>query len=254
MLVQSVDRALEILAILSASNGQGHGITEIAARMGLSKSTVHGLVNTLASRGYVEQNRETKRYRLGIKLFELGSLVQRSMDVRLEARPYSQVLSDRYQATVHVAVSHDYEVVYIDKLDSPDAIVQYSYVGRRAPLYATGVGKVILANVLLEEQEAFFQKIPLRSVTANTITSRQELEKELEHIRKCGYALDNEEIQVGLRCVAAPIFNHKGYPMAAISVSKHLNTMSSDMQVQIAQDIVDVARQISCKFGYRIEK
>jgi DNA-binding IclR family transcriptional regulator len=251
VLVQSVDRALEIFSILGGSQGEEYGITEIATRMNLNKSTVYGLINTLVSRGYVEQNKETKRYRLGIKLFEMGSLVQRRMDVRAEARPYCQELSEKYQSTVHLAAFYDYEIVYIDKVDSPDAVVQYSQIGRRAPMYCTGVGKAILANLSLEEREIFFQTIPLRSFTAHTIIDQEELDRELAHIRACGYAVDNEEIQPGLRCVAAPIFDYQSHPTAAISVSKHLNSLTIDMQILIARDIVGIARQISYRLGYQ---
>ncbi|GHT77086.1 IclR family transcriptional regulator [Spirochaetia bacterium] len=233
--------------------GNELGVTDIAERMGLNKSTVYGLVNTLVSREYLEQNPETKRYRLGIKLFEMGSLVQRRMDVRVEAKPFCTMLSEKYESTVHLAASYDYEIVYIDKVDSPDAMVQYSRIGHRAPMHCTGVGKAILANISAEEREVFFQRMPLQSFTANTITSRVKLEQELLRIQKSGYAVDNEEIQLGLRCVAAPIFNHQRYPAAAISVSKHLNTLTAKLQKLIARDIVGIAQQISHRLGFKVE-
>ncbi|MDR1418874.1 MAG: IclR family transcriptional regulator [Treponema sp.] len=243
---------MEILSILGSSQTVEFGITDIAFRMGLNKSTVFGLVSTLQKRGYVEQNRETKRYRLGIKLFEMGSLVQRRMDVRTEAKPYCQELSEKYSCTVHVAAFYDFEVVYIDKVDSPDVVVQYSQLGRRAPMYCTGVGKAILANLSLEERELFYKKVVMQKYTAKTITTRENLEKELQTIHKCGYAVDDEEIQPGLRCVAAPIFNHQGHPLAAISVSKLLSRITSETQSLIAGDIVGITRQISYKLGYKI--
>jgi DNA-binding IclR family transcriptional regulator len=250
-LIQSVERALEILGLMGTSLKGELGITEIASRMGLNKSTVFGLVETLVNRGYIEQNRETKRYRLGIRLFEMGSLVQRRMDIRVEARPYCQELSEKYHSTVHVAACYDFEVIYIDKVDCPDEAVQYSQIGRRAPMYCTGVGKAILANLPDGERNLFYEKVVFQRFTAKTITSRDALEEELAEVRKCGFALDNEEIQPGLRCVAAPIYNYQGYPQGAISVSKHLNTLSEDMQMMISRDIVGVARQISYRLGYK---
>ncbi|QQO10937.1 IclR family transcriptional regulator [Breznakiella homolactica] len=249
--VQSVDRALEILEIIAGPGGDELGITDIAAKIGLNKSTVYGLVNTLVNREYLEQNPDTKRYRLGIKLFEMGSLVQRRIDVRAEAKPYCQELSEKYDSTVHLAAFYDFEIVYIDKVDSPDAVVQYSQLGRRAPMYCTGVGKAILANIPESERELFYRNVELRSFTANTITTREDLEKELARIRERGYAVDDEEIQPGLRCVAAPIFDHLGRPSAAISVSKPLNRMNSQMQESIARDITGVAGQISRRIGYQ---
>jgi DNA-binding IclR family transcriptional regulator len=182
----------------------------------------------------------------------MGTLVQRRMDVRAEARPFCQELSEKYDSTVHLAAFYDCEIVYIDKVDSPDAVVQYSQIGRRAPMYCTGVGKAILANLPAGDRETFYRRVTMRSFTAHTITSREELERELALIRGNGYAVDNEEIQPGLRCVAAPIFDHRGYPSAAISVSKHLNTLTVEMQELIARDIVGIARQISYRLGHGV--
>lgn len=128
------------------------GISEIAERMDLSKSTTYGLVNTLTAFGYLEQT-ENKKYRLGLKLFELGNLVQSRMDVRMEARPYCQLLADKYRTTVHLATHSEGEIIYIDKVDNNSSVVVYSQIGKRAPMYCTGVGKAILAFLPEEYME-----------------------------------------------------------------------------------------------------
>mgnify|MGYP000320306336 CR=1 FL=1 len=142
VIVQSVARALTMISCFA--NDTELGISEIAERMDLSKSTTYGLVNTLTAFGYLEQT-ENKKYRLGLKLFELGNLVQSRMDVRMEARPYCQLLADKYRTTVHLATHSEGEIIYIDKVDNNSSVVVYSQIGKRAPMYCTGVGKAILA-------------------------------------------------------------------------------------------------------------
>ena len=142
VIVQSVARALTMVSCFA--NDAELGISEIAERMDLSKSTTYGLINTLTVFGYLEQT-ENKKYRLGLKLFELGNLVQSRMDIRMEAKPYCQLLADKYRTTVHLATFSEGEIIYIDKVDNNSSVVVYSQIGKRAPMYCTGVGKAILA-------------------------------------------------------------------------------------------------------------
>ena len=159
------------------------GISEIAERMDLSKSTTYGLVNTLTAFGYLEQT-ENKKYRLGLKLFELGNLVQSRMDVRMEARPYCQLLADKYRTTVHLATHSEGEIIYIDKVDNNSSVVVYSQIGKRAPMYCTGVGKAILAFLPEEYMEKYVLSRPLIKMTEHTITTGDGLLKELEQVRR----------------------------------------------------------------------
>ena len=177
VIVQSVVRATDILECFT-----GHlvelGITDISEQMQLSKSTVYGLVNTLVAKGFLEQNTQTKRYRLGIKLFELGSLVHKRMDLRNEAKPYCEELVQKYNVTVHLAALYGNEVVYIDKFDAPGAIIIYSQIGKKAPAHCTGVGKVILSFLKENELEHFFAKESFEKYTENTITDPGALAQE----------------------------------------------------------------------------
>lgn len=168
VIVQSVARALTMISCFA--NDTELGISEIAERMDLSKSTTYGLVNTLTAFGYLEQT-ENKKYRLGLKLFELGNLVQSRMDVRMEARPYCQLLADKYRTTVHLATHSEEEIIYIDKVDNNSSVVVYSQIGKRAPMYCTGVGKAILAFLPEEYMEKYVLSRPLTKMTEHTITT-----------------------------------------------------------------------------------
>lgn len=247
--VQSVIRALDILECF---NGQIKelGISELSEQMSLSKSTIYGLVNTLLVKGYLEQDEISKRYRLGIKLFEMGYLVNERMDLRREAKSFCEELAKKYNATVHIAARFGNEIVYVDKVDMPDAFVVFSQVGKSAPMYCTGVGKAILASLDDIQISHYINNCKFSKFTDNTITNIEDLREELKKIRANGYAVDNEEVVPGLRCVSASIFNHSNLPIAAISVSKTSGTINSDQVKSISVDVMNSASQISRRLGY----
>lgn len=246
--VQSVARALEIIACF-ADNAE-LGISEISERMCLSKSTIYGLVNTLAAFGYLEQSEQNKKYRLGLKLFEMGNLVQSRMDIRREARPWCQLLADKYRTTVHLAMYSEGEIIYIDKVDNASSVVVYSQIGKRAPMYCTGVGKAIAAYLPQEYLERYIFSKPLKKMTERTITSREELLAEFQGIREKGYAVDKEEIEPGLHCIAAPIFNHRGHPQMAISASFSFGRFWDIDWNEATRDVLYYAKQISERLGF----
>ncbi|MCB8818278.1 IclR family transcriptional regulator [Desulfosporosinus shakirovi] len=250
VIVQSVNRALDILGCFK---GQAIelGISEIPEKMELSKSTVYGLVNTRLTKGYLEQNPQTKRYRLGIKLFELGTLVYNRMDLRNEAKVFCEELGGKYNTTVHLAAHYGDEIVYIDKVDAPEAVIVYSQTGKCATMHCTGVGKVILAFLSEDELKQVFAKEDFKKYTEHTITDQEELYRELRRIHSRGYAVDNEEIETGLRCIAAPIFNYMNQPVAAISVSAPTVRLPLEQIEAIARDVQYYALQISQRLGYR---
>ncbi len=253
VIIQSVVRAIEIIECFNGNNEE-LGISEIADYMKLSKSTIYGLVNTLKVAGLLEQNVQNKKYRLGIKLFELGNLVQSRMDLRDEARPFCRKLAEKYETTVHLAIFDEGDVIYIDKLVNYDMQIVSSQVGKRAPMYCTGVGKAILAYVEDEHIEKYVLSKPLQKITNNTITTRERLIEEIQIIRSRGYAIDDEEIEIGLRCIAAPIFNSKGYPIAAVSISASYRKVQDKMIESIAKDVKYYAQKISERMGYYINR
>lgn len=247
--IQSVARALQILDCFTGPVTE-LGITELSHAMGLGKSTIYGLVNTLLTLGYLEQNPENKRYRLGLKLFELGSIVQQRMDIREIARPYLKTLSEQFNMTVHMGLYRDCEVIYIDKMDSPNTRIIYSQVGKRAPMHCTGIGKAVLSHLKQDDREYILKNMQWEAFTKNTITDRDKLIDELNLIRTRGYAVDNEEVELGLRCVAVPIFNDQGCPVAAISISSSTAQLDETKVNEVSLAVKEAACNISKKLGY----
>lgn len=250
VIIQSVDRAIQILELFTGPLTE-LGITEIAQRMGLGKSTVYGLVNTLLAAGYLEQNPDNKRYRLGLKLFQLGSIVQERMNVREIALPYLRMISEEFGMTVHMGLYRDWEVVYIDKVDAPNTRIVYSQVGKRAPMYCTGIGKAVLANLKEGDIRYILDTQPREALTRYTITDIPKLMEELRKIRENGYAMDQEEVEIGLRCIAVPIFDFQKKPVAAISISSTAARMEDTDSRQAAARLRRIALDISGKLGYR---
>lgn len=175
-IVQSVDRAISILEILEKSSVP-LGVTEISNRLGIHKSTVFGLLCTLENRGFVTQISENDKYKLGLRLFELGEKVHERMDLRAQAQPFLKSLVEKYKETVHLVVKNDNEVVYIDKVDGPQAIRMYSQIGKRTPLHCTGVGKSLLAFLPEDEKEKIIENIELKVFTPKTIIDKEEFKK-----------------------------------------------------------------------------
>lgn len=249
-MIQSVVRATSILEFLAA-NSDSETLANISRGIGLSKTTTYSLIRTLEQLGYVHQDQSTGKYSLGLKLFELGQVVHSRMDLRTIARPLLYELAKKYEETVHLAVLSKGEVVYIDKVDGSRSIRIASQVGGRNPAYCTGVGKVLLADLSPAEVDKAISTRKLEKFTAKTIIDPALLKEHLEKVRADGYALDEEEIEVGLSCVAAPIKNHRGQVVAAISLSGPTNRMASSTVQQITADLTETARLISSQLGYK---
>jgi len=246
--VQSVARAVEILRCFL--HEPELGISEIAAEMQLNKSTVFGLVNTLTHFGFLEQVDSNKKYRLGAALFELGSLVVSRIDIQAEAKSLCAPLVEKYPATLHMAVHSEGEILYISKLNSENSIINTSNVGRRAPMHCTGVGKAILAY-LPESYIDRYLRFPLKRLTARTITEREHLMAELDEVRRTGIAVDAEEVEPGLNCIAAPVLRQNGIPELAISLSFPYGRLRDVDAEAVKRDLLACTRVLSAKLGYR---
>ncbi|SHI55095.1 transcriptional regulator, IclR family [Dethiosulfatibacter aminovorans DSM 17477] len=245
--VQSVVRALKILELFVKNKELS--ITEISEKMDLSKSTVYGLVNTLTIKGFLEQYDVTKKYKLGIKNFELGNCVQKRMDLRLEVNPHFESLSKLFGETMHLAKQYEGEVVYLEKVTGSDFSIVSSQIGNRAPMYCTGVGKVMLAYLSEEYLEKYIFSKPMKKYTENTIITKEKLLEELENIRQKGYALDDEEIEIGLRCVAVPIFSQGKEILAGISISVPTGRMNIERIEEMKNELIKCSEQISRHMG-----
>lgn len=250
--VNSVGRALYLLDLL-ADNGRELSLTELAKAAGWPKSTVHGLVATLRDYGYIDQSPETGRYRLGVRLFELGSAVAQGWDIREMALPAMRALNECVGEMVQLATEDKGEVLYIEKLDSTHMLRIVSQIGARLPMHCSGLGKVLLAHKRPSEVKWILSTKGMPSLTARTITDREVLEQELAKIRKQGYAIDDREIMEGLCCVAAPIYGRDGSVRYAISVSGLSASMCGGHMKTIISELLGAAKSISYAMGYRVE-
>lgn len=248
-LIQSVDRALEILLYLHQV-GEGTSITKIANDMGIYKSTVYRALATLEARGFVRKNPENDKYWLGHQLFVLGKAVENRMGLPEIVRPYAQRLSQEYQEVVNLSVLERYpgdvyHSTIILKEHSPGQVLLVSPpVGSSSHCHISSVGKCLLAFSEGIDLSVYEEKGLLRR-TANTITTVDELRAVLEQVRVQGYAMDREEQEVGLTCIGAPILGRNGYAVAAISLSGPTSRMlSGDISKRI-EAVCRTARDIS---------
>ncbi|MBP2640797.1 MAG: kdgR 1 [Firmicutes bacterium] len=247
--IQSVFRALKIMECV-AENDNVISLTEVSQKMGLSKSTAHGLIATLEKYGYLQQDPVTGKYSLGLKTFELGQAYAANLDLREIALPDLRELSILYQETAHLAVLSGDDVVYIDKVDeSRSSIGIRTRIGGRNPAYCTGVGKVLLSGLSENKVTEMYAGKQFQKFTKNTVSDTNALLEQLRRIREMGYALDMEEIEPDLQCVAAPIKDNQGTVIAAISLSGPANRFHNIEQ--IAENVAKAAMQISGRLGYR---
>lgn len=232
---QSLERGLAILSSFT-SDSSVLGISEVARIVGLSRSTAHRYVATLARLGYLQQDPATKRYRLGPRVLDLGFAAIHSMDLREIAMPYLQRLSDETGFTVNMAVLDGHEVVYIERCRTSRPgqrdIDLNLHVGSRLPAYCTALGKALIAFLPEDELDAVLDGEELTRRGPNAITTRAKLRTELERVRVTGLALNNEELAFGLRSLAAPIRSRSGSVAAAINLAVHRSMVSMDELVQ----------------------
>ena len=222
-MIQSVARAVGILRCFEEQ--ESLGITQIARAMQLNKSTAFGLAATLVELGMLEQDGTSGRYRLGLELYRLGCLVD--TDIRRVVLPELTALSEQLKETMNFVRPDGGDVVYLIKKESPHSMRICTKDGQRLPMYCTAVGKAILAFLPPEEQEKILSGSSFVPCTANTVTSAGELRRSLLQIVRDGYALDREEFEYGLVCVALPILDQQGRPVAAISCSGPTSRMDA---------------------------
>lgn len=243
--VQSVERTFDIIEALS-QEPKGISLTKLSAVTGLSKSTVHRLLSSLIIMGYAAKDEETGKYYLTVKLFELGGRIVRRFDMLAEARPFLEKLSNMTGEAVHMVVRDGNDIVYIFKEDSGDNSVRMSSrVGLRSPMYCTAVGKAILAHLSEAEVEDIWNTSNITRHTHNTITEIDQLKRQLDIIRSLGYAVDDEENELGVRCVGASILDFSGKVAGAFSVSVPIGRMD-DSRLQAIADLVLKTREKIC--------
>lgn len=248
-IVQSIERALSVLEELAKEGGE-LGVTELAQRLKLNKSTVHRLLSVLLKFNYVDKDPQTKKYRLGMKPLYLGGVILDRLDLRREAHELLKRLAAEVNETVHLVIPDNYMALYIDKIDSNQTFRMRSQIGWYVPLHATAVGKVILAFSSREYLEKVIEK-GLQACTPNTITDPKKLIEHLKEVRRLGYAVDNEENEPGVRCVAAPIFDYKNKVIAALGISGSVLTVTPERVPFLAGKAKEYALEVSRRMGWR---
>ena len=245
--VQSVDRAVAILDLLAERSEAG--VTEIAAAIGVHKSTASRLLASLEAGRLVEQTTHRGSFRLGSGLMRLAAPVAGRMDVTREGLPVLQALAAEVGETVNLAVLRGTDVVNLEQVRGPATITTVNWVGQPTPLHATSGGKVLLAALAPEELAAFLAR-PLPRFTPQTITEAPALERELARVREQGYATTTEELEQGLDAVAAPVREASGRVVAAISVSGPVYRFDAARMAEVAPAVVAAAADLSRRLGY----
>jgi len=248
--IKVLDKSLFILETL-LQHSSSMSIMEISKKLKIYPSTIHRVLNTLKYRGYVEQNPADQKYRLGLKLVELGMARYHQIDLVKEAHPFLKELINKCNETVHLGVLEEEEVLYLAKEESSQTIRMCSYVGKRAPVHCTALGKVLLAYLPEGERKKILCKKEFPRLTEKTITDKKELEKELSKVKKQGFALDRGENEKDVRCIAAPIRNYQGKVIAALSISSPAYRTNIDQQNHLKEALIEITKKISKRLGYK---
>lgn len=250
--VQSVDRTLTILEVLGTGK---KSLMEIANEVSLNKSTVHRLLQTLIYKGYVIQDEENSQYALTPKILHLGQQIIEEMDIIQIAKPYLNELSDITGEVVHLVMIEGIDAIYIDKIEAKSNIRMYSYIGKRIPLFSSAVGKAYLAfskESIIDKQWSTIVK-DVKRFTEFTLVNEKDLKSDIEAIKDRGYAIDREENELGVICVAAPIYNHIGKIQYAISISTPKFRLDETKIELYGKAVEKTTKKISERLGYQFD-
>jgi DNA-binding IclR family transcriptional regulator len=247
--VKSAHRVIEIIELLATAR-TGRTFSQLLEVLGYPRSSLHALIRTLVARRWVELDESGHRYRLAIRMWELGQSYVRAVDLAACARPFMQKITDELGETTQLAILDGRYNVYIAKVDGSQRLVLASEVGRRLEAHATGLGKVLLAGLSPEKLSNCIEGVALERFTKHTITSSTRLREQLKVARQQGYATDNQEYTIGVRCIAVPIYNHFDEVTAAMSVSVPTARYTAAGERRITAILKQQARALSFRLGY----
>ncbi|GAB4407633.1 MAG: IclR family transcriptional regulator [Anaerolineales bacterium] len=247
--VRVMERAMQILDCFDDEHPE-RGVSEIAELVGLHKATTHRIIVSLMNGGFLEKAPGGERYRLGLRLAELGMAAIRTLDFRREAIPHMKALVDRFEETCDLSVFDRGEVFYVEVIQGKHTLTIAARVGQRLPAHCTASGKTFLAFMPEAEARAILKE-PLTRYTDWTITSAEEVLAQLPEVRARGYGYDDQEFELGIRAVAAPIRNREGRVIAVISMPGPTSRMTPERVSQIAQGLVATTRAISLRLGWQ---
>ncbi len=246
--VRVVDRVFDILEQLSASNTP-MSLTEIANATGMSKSTVHRLLSSMCNRQYVEKHADNT-YSVGYKMIETASTHINNLELLTEAKPFLSEITRQLDLTTHLGILDGCDVVYVEKMDVYPGTRLYTQVGYRSPAYCSSMGKCLLSCLSGDELDDVLYLCDFKKYTPNTITDVREFRKHLKTVRRQGWAMDNEEYQIGHRCVGAPVFDYRGSAIAAISASGEVSQLSDERLDLVVEEVKRAAGELSRNLGY----
>ncbi len=245
----AVERTLEILEAVARRSG-GMSNADISRKLGIPKSSASYILRTLEQHGYLRRDPETSRYRLGVKVLSLSRGALTGFDVREAALPTMRQLVEHTHLTAHLAILDGDEAVYVEKVDAPGFIKMDTWVGRRMEIHSTSVGKAIAAFLQPAKVEAILKERGMKRLTDKTITSPARYLKELEHVRECGYSIDDEENSPEVRCVATPIFGADGTVEASLGLTGTIHQVTREMVPKVAASLKEATLRISHQLGY----
>jgi DNA-binding IclR family transcriptional regulator len=247
--ITALQRGLRLLQLF-ATPERGLAAAQVAKLSALPVSTVHRFLVNLETAGYLNCS-GTGIYHLGIACFSLGQAALAHLDIRRLSLPYLRELNQHTRETIHLTVRHGMAAVYVEKLDSPEPLRIHSRIGSAVPLYCTAVGKVMLAYLPPEEQLKILPQFEIKRLTPNTVGSLQELQTQMQKVRKRGHACDLEEHELHIRCIAAPIWDHAGAVNASLSITAPVVRMSLTRLRELAPLIQEAGLRISKQLGYQ---
>lgn len=248
-IARTLDRGLVLLEALAAASDEP-GVTELADRCDLDKSTAHRLLATLAQRGYVQQSPRTRGYALGTKILELYDALQQRLGLQETCRPFLAKLVELTGETSHLAVLSGKSIVFVDWFTSPHMVSVRTQIGRQEPVHCTALGQAMLAFMPREEAKRILDGIPLHAYTPATPTTPNALLRSLDATREAGFSIDDEEFLTGVRCIAAPVLDYRGAPVAAIGISGPASRLSRARCRKLGAVVVEQASAASRMLGY----
>ena len=249
--IGSVQRAMDILDLFDRRT-QELGVTDIARALDLPKSTIAGLIFTLEQNDYLHQNTVTRKYRLGFKLAERAGVFLDQFDLRRVALPILEELRDSCDESVNLAIRDDGFVTYIERMFGNNMLGMRSEIGKREPIHSTALGKAMLAQLPTADLNEFISEYHFTPVTPHTITDPDTFTLEMQETLLHGFAMDNQENELGGRCVAAPIFDYHGKPVAAISISVPIQRFPDERIDEFGEMVRQAAQKISLQLGANI--
>jgi DNA-binding IclR family transcriptional regulator len=246
----TLERAIKILEYLSTSREKNR-LSDIAECFDIPHGTTYNILKTLENYRLIEREASSKQYRLGFKLFQLGNHVEYIRELRNVSLPYMRELTKESGETSQLGIIFEEDLYFLEIIETPNNTKTRATVGLTLPLHAPAAGKVLFAFQPPEEREKLLSNIDLPKFTSNTITDRGKMAKELDHIVKQGYALDDEEVFLGTTCIAAPVFDSKGRICAALGITGDTDRVRKNMSTLI-NTIQHEALNISFKLGYQL--